>query len=270
MKKLFTAIISTVMLSLSIGCQSASNYEPITAQADYSTYFNGINGCAVFYDYDKNTYTFYNEEQCSTRYSPYSTFKIVAALEGLKTGVLTSENSVMKYSGDTYPFESWNQNLNLKEAFQQSCVWYFRQVIDNVGQETLSEDLEKLNYGNCDVSQWEGNPINAQSDLNGFWLDSSLQISPIEEVNVISDIFEGKTDYNKEHIAILKNIMKSDVPNIYGKTGTGKDGSAWYAGFYDNNGKNIYFAVHLYDSSKPNIAGANAKEIAVNIIKNEY
>lgn len=270
MKKLFTLIISSVMLLLSPGCQSAQNYEPLTAQADYSTYFNGINGCAVFYDYDKNTYTLYNEDQCNTRYSPYSTFKIIATLEGLKEGVITSENSTMEYSGDTYSFESWNKNLDLKEAFKESCVWYFRQVIDGVGQETMAADLEKLNYGNCNVSQWEGEPINAQADLNGFWLDSSLEISPIEMVNVISDIFEGNTDYKEEHIAILKNIMKSDKEGIYGKTGTGKDGSAWYAGFCENGDKSIYFAVHLYDSTKKNIAGANAREIAENIITSQY
>lgn len=89
-------------------------------------------------------------------------------------------------------------------------------------------------------------------------------------VNVISDIFEGNTDYKKEHIAILKDIMKSDKEGIYGKTGTGKDGSAWYAGFCEKEGRNIYFAVHLYDSTKKNIAGANAREIAENIIDSLY
>lgn len=270
MKKLFTLIISAVMLSLSPGCQSAPPAGPTSIQADYSSYFNGINGCAVFYDYDKNTYTFYNEDQCNTRCSPYSTFKIIATLEGLKEGVITSESSTMEYSGDIYPFDSWNKNLTLKEAFQTSCVWYFRQVIDGVGQETMEADLKKLNYGNCNVSQWEGEPINPQPDLNGFWLDSSLEISPIEMVNVISNIFEGNTDYSKEHIAILKNIMQSDKTDIYGKTGTGKDGSAWYSGFFEYEGRNIYFAVHLFDTTAKNIAGANAKETAENIIDSLY
>ena len=45
-------------------------------------------------------YDVYNEEQCNTRYSPYSTFKIVAVLEGLNDGVLISKNTKMKYNGE--------------------------------------------------------------------------------------------------------------------------------------------------------------------------
>lgn len=266
MKKLFAIIISSI-LTFSVSACNSLRISPTTEQADYSPYFNGINGCAVFFDYNNNTYSVYNEEQCSTRYSPCSTFKIVAALEGLKSGVISSETSTMHYNGQKYPFESWEKNLNLKEAFQNSCVWYFRQVIDGVGQETMSEDLSKLKYGNSDVSQWEGSGIGETPDTNGFWLGSSLEITPVEMVNVISDIFEGKTDYNIDHINILKNIMESDTKGIYGKTGTGRDNTAWYTGFYEKDNSRIYFAVHLDDKTKDTIAGANAKEIAVNIIK---
>ena len=93
----------------------------------------------MLYDYDKEKYDVYNEEQCNTRYSPYSTFKIVAVLEGLNDGVLISKNTKMKYNGEKYPFDMWNKDMNLNEAFQTSCVWYFRQVIDNIGQEKLKE-----------------------------------------------------------------------------------------------------------------------------------
>ena len=58
--------------------------------------------------------------------------------------------------------------MNLNEAFQTSCVWYFRQVIDNIGQEKLKEAVDELDYGNCDVSKWEGEPINVQQELNGI------------------------------------------------------------------------------------------------------
>lgn len=266
MKKFLTFFMLIFTSALISACSSSGQ---LTAQADYSPYFNNITGCAVFYDVQNNTYTFYNEDMCNTRYSPYSTFKIVATLEGLKSGVITSESSTMNYSGDTYPFDSWNKNLNLKEAFQSSCVWYFRQVIDSVGQQTMSNDLINLNYGNCDVSQWEGSNINAQKELNGFWLDSSLKISPVESVNVLSNIFEGKTDYSQKDIDILKSIMKSETQGVYGKTGTGKDGTAWYTGFYEDDGNRTYFSILLHDQAKTNIAGADAKNIAIDIITNE-
>lgn len=270
MKKFFAVIITGVMCFSAFGCSSVINDEPEANVVDYSSAFDGINGCAVFYNYTDNSYDFYNEVQCNTRYSPNSTFKIVATLEGLKYGVVKDENSTMNYNGGEYPFESWEKNLNLKEAFQNSCVWYFRQVIDGVGQQAMEEDLNNISYGNCDVSQWEGSGANPTEDTNGFWLGSSLEISPVEMVNVISDIFEGKTEYDEDDISILKNIMESDISGIYGKTGTGRDNSAWYAGFYENNGDKIYFALHLENENGKSIAGADAKAIAVNIVEEYY
>lgn len=43
-------------------------------------------------------------------------------------------------------------------------------------------------------------------ELNGFWLGSSLKISPYEQVEVISKIFEGKSFYDNENVEILKKL----------------------------------------------------------------
>jgi len=151
----------------------------------------------------------------------------------------------MNYNGNTYPIESWNANLNLKEAFQNSCVWYYRQFIDKIGKETMKKSLEEIGYSNCDISEWNGSGLAPTEDTNGFWLGSSLRISPFEVVNVTNKIFEGNSKYSNENISILKNIMESDVKGIYGKTGTGIDNSAWYAGFYEKENNKIYFALHF-------------------------
>ena len=103
---------------------------PQKREADFSAAFGGIQGCAVLYDPGTDQWTFYQEEMCRQRVSPCSTFKIVSTLMGLHTGVLSGPESTMTYSGLTYPVAAWNQNLTLEQAFQSSCVWYFRQVID--------------------------------------------------------------------------------------------------------------------------------------------
>lgn len=64
-----------------------------------------------------------------------------------------------------------------------------------------------MEYGNCDVSAWEGSNINPYKELNGFWLGSSLKISPYEQVEVLSKIFEGKSFYDSQNVEILKKIM---------------------------------------------------------------
>ncbi len=38
---------------------------------------------------------------------------------------------------------------------------------------------------------------NGKGHLNGFWLESSLQISPKEQVQTMAKIFEGDTNFKK-------------------------------------------------------------------------
>lgn len=288
MNKVFSIIlIITIIMVAIIGCekekgttsvsnnnnsieQSAEKGKDNFITADYSKEFGDIKGCAVFYDYEKGEYYVYNEEECNKRYSPCSIFKIVSALEGLKYEVVTDENSKMKYNGNKYPFEAWNKDIGFKDAFQSSCVWYFRQLTDKVGIENFKNDLTKLNYGNCDVSEWNGSGINPISELNGFWLGSTLEITPLEAVKCVCNIFEGKTDYSKNHISMLKNFMESEFEGIYGKTGTSFNNEAWYNGFYENEKDRIYFAVHLSNGDGENVAGADAKEIANKIVNNYF
>ncbi len=115
----------------------------------------------------------------------------------------------MSYSGIDYPIADWNQNLSLRQAFHTSCIWYFRQVIDQVGREEVQLELEELSYGNCDCSAWQGSQINPLPDLNGFWLDASLRISPKEQVLALATIFEGHSRYDSQKIAILKDLMQT-------------------------------------------------------------
>ncbi|HAT4375231.1 TPA: CDD family class D beta-lactamase [Clostridioides difficile] len=252
---------------------------------DYSDCFEGISGGAIFYNTKNKEYNIYNKELIETRRSPCSTFKIVSTLIGLEKGVINSKESVMGYDGTNYPNKNWNKNLSLEEAFKESCVWYYKKLINKVDAKSVQNILDDLKYGNCDISEWEGDLKNGKGHLkngkghlNGFWLESSLQISPKEQVQTMAKIFEGDTNFKKEHINILKDIMKIDVNdkniNVYGKTGTGFDEKnkrvdAWFVGMLEREGDTYYFAIKSDDSNKE-ITGPKVKEIAINIIKKYY
>ena len=243
---------------------------PTTKEIDLCDQFRGINGCAVIYNPDNNEYSIYNTSLCEQEVSPYSTFKIVSALAGLNNGVIENEYSMMNYSGEKYPLDEWNENASLDKAFQTSCIWYFRQIIDEVGQDEIQYELTQLEYGNCDISEWDGSGINPMPDLNGFWLGSSLKISPLEQVQVLAKIFEGESLYSAEDVALLKEIMlvSEDTKRIYGKTGSGPDGEAWFVGFAEENGERIYFAIYLNDNTQANnVSGNTAKEIALDVLE---
>jgi len=205
---------------------------PTRENIDLSSKFNGINGCAVIFNSQKNQYSFYNEAMSEQEVSPYSTFKIISTLMGLQNGVVKDETSTMDYNDTKYPISDWNGNLSLQNAFQTSCIWYFRQIIDIVGEDEVKKELDNLQYGNCYVSEWKGSSTNSIQELNGFWLNSSLKISPLEQVQILEKICEGKSTYSHKYIEVLKNIMLVDdngKRQIYGKTGSGpSNGEAWF------------------------------------------
>lgn len=244
--------------------------DPAIEDIDLSGQFNGINGCAVIYDLKDDKYYIYNTTMSEQKVSPYSTFKIISTLAGLKNGVIENETSTMNYEGNQYPIPEWNENLTLEQAFQTSCIWFFRQIIDEVGSNEIQDELTQLGYGNCDISEWDGSDINPMPELNGFWLDSSLKISPFEQVQVLKKIFEGESIYSDKDVAILKEIMlvSEDAKKIYGKTGSSSNGEAWFVGFSEENGEREYFAVYLNDNTQlNNISGSVAKEMALDILK---
>ena len=251
------------------------NETPIVTDniVDYSDYFQGISGCAVMYDESSDTYFLYGKEKCEKQVSPLSTFKIISALAGLENNVLENQTSTMEYSGVKYPIDTWNSNLTLKEAFETSCVWYFRQVVDMVGQENIHAMLKEIQYGNCDISEWNGSETNSLPELNGFWLESSLKISPKQQVASLNYIFGSDNHLNADNLEELKSIMyitELDNGCLYGKTGSGTDGKAWFVGFIEENDNKIYFAIYLDDmQNKEAVSGNKAKEIAISILSNE-
>lgn len=257
---------------ISDNTESVENAQALTVNVDYTEIFQSTQGCAAIFDASKNTYFLYNEDGCNTKVSPESTFKVISTLIGLHEGVIVSEESQMGYDGIKYPVNAWNADLSLEDAFQNSCVWYFRKVIDEVGQEIVQKNLEAINYGNGDISEWNGNGINSFPELNGFWLDSSLKISPLEQIDVLRSIIDGESIFTEQEVKVLKNIMcigDSSFGKIYGKTGTGTEGTAWFIGFVEKTEGNTYFAIYLNGGNTNEVDGSKAKEIAINVLETE-
>ena len=245
--------------------------------ADCSEYFNGLNGTAVIYDACNRRYTIYNDELAETRRSPCSTFKIISSLTALENKILDPDTSTRIWSGEKFWNEDWNKDIDFSEAFHTSCVWYYRQLIDDIGKDMMQKELDKLQYGNCDISDWEGrlNTNNDNRALTGFWIESSLMISPKEQVEVMERIFGEKSDYSEETQNELKKVMLvsekagTDI-SIYGKTGMGKvDGivvDAWFTGFAETTEGKLYFCVRLGRTDGMDVSSLLAKEIAIQIV----
>lgn len=255
--------------------------EPEVVEADWSDFFNGLNGTAVVYDVSNRRYIMYNCDLAETRRSPCSTFKIISSLIALENGILDPEDSAREWSGEVFWNKDWNKDIDFNEAFRTSCVWYYRQVIDDIGKDMMQEELDKLQYGNCDISDWEGrmNTNNNNRALTGFWIESSLMISPKEQAEVMERIFGDNSRYSEETQNELKQVMlvpeqdRADI-FIYGKTGMGKaEGAvvdAWFTGFAEGAEGKIYFCVRLGRTEGMNVSSPLAKEIAIQIVLDCY
>lgn len=252
--------------------------EPEIFYADWSGYFNGLNGTAVIYDGSDRRYTIYNDELAEARRPPCSTFKIISSLTALEHGILEPGDSTRTWSSEVFWNGDWNRDIDFSEAFRTSCVWYYRQLIDDIGKDRMQKELDKLRYGNCDISDWEGrlNTNNNNRALTGFWIESSLLISPKEQAEVMERIFGENSEYAEETQNELKQVMlvsdqeRKDIA-IYGKTGMGKaDGvvvDAWFTGFAESEGGNLYFCVRLGRTDGMNVSSTLAKEIAVRLLE---
>ena len=250
-----------------------------TREIDLSSCFEGIHGTAVFFQPHEHSYAVYQKALSEKESSPCSTFKIFSTYAGLDSGLIDVHHSVRPWNGTIYWNESWNRDIGLPEAFHLSCVWYYRQVIDDIGPAAMQSYLDTFQYGNRDMSDWKGdlNTNEPLYDLKGFWIESSLKISPKEQVQVLHRLMTTGADGEKaDVIAALKKLMfvadDDDMGiTVYGKTGygvvDGKPADAWFVGMYDKNGETTYFAVRLQDPENPRADSKAAKEIALRSIK---
>ena len=201
-------------------------------------------------------------ELADRRFPPCSTFKIISTLMGLDRGILKGLDTRLGYNGSLYENPAWNRDVTLQEAFQLSCVPYYRKLVSQMSRSYVRKTLENLHYGNCNISVWNSNGHNV------FWIESSLLISPREQVSVLTEIFSGRTDFSPEAIAVLKTCMAADAIGswrLYGKTGTGRNHyshflEGWYVGFLENPaGEQIFFAAHGADPQR-NLSGPEIRD----------
>ncbi|MBF0528469.1 MAG: BlaR1 family beta-lactam sensor/signal transducer [Deltaproteobacteria bacterium] len=234
------------------------------AYEDLSSYFQGYDGTFVLLDMKKNHYQVYNDENSHKRVSPDSTYKIISALVGLETGVLTDENTRFEWDGVIYPIEHWNRDQTLTSAIAYSVNWYFQKVDSIVGKIGIENYLKQIRYGNCDLS----------GDIDDFWVESSLRISPREQVEILKKLYTYDMPFSKRNIDAVKRVIKiseQDKVILSGKTGTGivngKSINGWFAGYVENENKVYIFATNI--QGKERTDGTNARNITLSILKDK-
>lgn len=252
---------------LSIMADINEKYRPTndkTVYEDLSQYFKGFDGSFVMYDLKSKQYHIYNKEKSKTRISPNSTYKIYSALFGLENGIITRDNSHIPWDGKHHSNSSWNEDQDLFSAMENSVNWYFQTLDKKTKLKNIQTYLKQIGYGNHDVS----------GGISNFWLESSLKISPIEQVKLLESFYTNKFKFEDKNIEAVKDsllISKKDGVSLSGKTGTaninGKDVNGWFIGYVEKNENTYFFATNIQSKDYSN--GSSASKITLSILNDK-
>jgi bla regulator protein BlaR1 len=230
-------------------------------QLNLSSNFGNYTGSFVLYDQATDKWNIYNIDNASTRIPPNSTYKIYDALLGLESGIITPEHSTFTWNGEPCPFDSWESDQDLTSAMHNSVNWYFQAIDSQAGFQSVKTFLQTINYGNQ----------NTGTNLNLYWTDFSLKISPIEQVELLQNFYQNNFHFDRKNIQAVKNALllsTTSSGSLYGKTGTGrvngKDVNGWFVGYIESDNNTYYFATNIQAPS--NATGSQATEITETIL----
>lgn len=234
---------------------------------DFGTFYDEfeVEGTFVLYDLKNEVFTIHNAEAATKPLTPASTFKIVNSLIGLETGVVSDASYLIAWDSVVRDLPVWNQNQTLSTAFKYSAVWYYQEMARRIGEDQLRDWLQKLEYGNGDIS----------SGGDKFWLSGSLQVSPLQQVDFLNRLYTDKLPVAKRSSEIVKEIMVEKDTLGYvlrSKTGWGnQEGKevGWYVGYYETADNVYFFANCILTEDKESKTFLSARKEIVYLIMKE-
>ena len=245
-------LLMTVCAPLSVYALDDTQYKdfaPMNLESlDLSSYFSDYNGCFALYDKGND--------------------KIYDAVMALEHGIITSDNSFMRWDGSSYPFDAWNTDQTLRSAMTGSVNWYFDNLDAAMDHTDVKNFLSLIEYGNQNIN----------SAQNCYWLESSLTISPVEQVELLCHLKNNDWKLSKTNVdTVIESmfIANSDGKSLYGKTGTGRvddiNINGWFVGFITSNDNDYFFATNISLSENDNqflsADGLSASKISLSILR---
>jgi beta-lactamase class D len=228
--------------------------ESAAQKIDFGRHFQalGVEGSILIYDANNNQTFHHNPQRNQTAFLPASTFKILNSLISLETGVIPDEIAVLTWDGVIREIPEWNHDLNMREAFKRSAVWFYQVLARRVGHERMQKFVTEAGYGN--------QKIGGKEDIDKFWLQGALRITPQQQIQFLNRLYKDDLPFSKRSLSIVKDIMVVEQTPDYtirAKTGVTMLGVTpeigWYVGYLEK-GKNVYFfAVNMDIRSKKDL-----------------
>ncbi|HEX3096240.1 MAG TPA: penicillin-binding transpeptidase domain-containing protein, partial [Usitatibacter sp.] len=142
----------------------------------------GVEGTFVLFEPLEDRYRVLDAARAGRRFLPAATFEIANALIGLELGSIADEDEVFPWDGRPKPFAAWERDQVLASGMRESVAWMFQEVARRTGRARMREGLERLEYGNRDMS----------GGIDLFWLQGGSRISAMEQVAFLHRLAEGR------------------------------------------------------------------------------
>lgn len=189
---------------------------------------------------------------------------MLALLEGVATG----PDHVFTWDGVDRGLAAWNRDQTFRSAYQNSTVWVYQSIARKVGLKKMQEALDGLDYGNRVIG----------GKIDQFWLDGTLKISALEQVEILRRLWDRK------HGAVREILLEEETPQyrLFAKSGwqgavslpdakwigfVGPKQLGLYVGALEVGSAKYIFALNL-DIQKAADAAAR-KRIALSILRDE-
>lgn len=220
------AVVLNVKTGEVLAMASNPDYDP-------SAFVNGI---------DENTWNYYingdtkplENKAISAMYSPGSTYKMVTALAGLETGAITTTDKIR----DTGIYRKYNSSwkcwkisghgyLDVSNAIERSCNYFFYELGDRVGIDTLAKYSYYLGLGHKtgielkgeisgvlasnEIAKQENRVWNPGETISAAIGQSYNTFTPIQMAKYVAIVANrGK----KLDVTIVKSIIRPDGSEI--------------------------------------------------------
>lgn len=252
-------VLSFFLLGVAVNAKA----HDITAAA-YAQAFKNYDACVMLYSVNQHKIVSeYNPgHRCDERLSPDSTFKVPLSLMAFDQKLIT-QDTVFTWNGVKHDLPGWNQNQTPATWLKYSVVWVSQQLTTELGDKRIKHYLADFHYGNQNFS---GDP-GRHNGLTHAWLSSSLQISAVEQLRFLTQLFSHQLSMSEQAIHDTKqNMYQGQLTNgaaYYAKTGSGRhkmheqdakpsqlrDG--WDIGLIEQGTQQYIFISNLTDKTPP-------------------
>lgn len=215
---------------------------PCYAQTEIGQVFteHQVQGTIVLRSLKQDMAIIYNPDRAQQPFASASTFKILHSLIALEEKII-NKTDVIKWDGTTYDINTWNQDQTLASAFKVSCVWCYQTFAQQISAKKYQDYIRSTQFGH----------LSPDFKQTTFWLDGSLTISALQQVNFLKQLYQHQFNFSAEHYQTLAEIMlaeKTDDYRLYAKTGWATRSTpqiGWYVGYVETKQDTWFFALNI-------------------------